>query len=105
MSASDLWRWPVPSLILLAIALVIGWRFRRYQKWNKEQQEFQFPMDRSMPRHVRVWVGIAFGLAIMAVLFPMLVDVWRASTGQRFLAPLSRMPALCYHLRLKSLLR
>ena len=82
MSASDLWRWPVPSLILFAITWVICWRFRRYQKWNKEQQEFQFPMDGSMPRHVWVWVGIAFGLATMAVMFPMLVDVWRASTAR-----------------------
>ena len=82
MSASDLWRWPVPSLILLATAWVITWRFRRYQKWNKEQQEFQFPMDGSMPRHVWVWVGIAFGLATMAIMFPMLVDVWRASTAR-----------------------
>jgi hypothetical protein len=45
MSASDLWRWPVPSLTFFAIAGVICWRFRRYQKWNKEQQEFQFPFD------------------------------------------------------------
>jgi len=82
MSASDLWRWPVPSLILFAITWVICWRFRRYQKWNKEQQEFQFPMDGSMPRHVWVWVGIAFGLALVAFMFPMLVDVWRASTAR-----------------------
>jgi hypothetical protein len=82
MSASDLWRWPVPSLILLAIALLICWRFRRYQKWNREQQEFSFPMDGSMPRHVLVWVGIAFGLALIAFMFPALVDVWRASTAR-----------------------
>jgi hypothetical protein len=82
MSASDLWRWPVPSLILFAISCVICWRFRRYQKWNREQQEVQFPMDRSMPRHVLVWVGIAFALGTMAVLFPLLVDVWRASTAR-----------------------
>ena len=72
----------MPSLILFAIDCTICWRFRRYQKWNKEQQEFQFPFDRSMPRHVWVWVGIAFGLAIMAVMFPMLVDVWRACTAR-----------------------
>jgi hypothetical protein len=82
MSASDLWRWPVPSLILFALAWIICWRFRRYQKWNREQQEFQFPMDRSMPWHVWVWVAIAFALATMAVMFPLLVDVWRAATAR-----------------------
>jgi len=82
MSTSDLWRWPLPSLILFAIALAISWWFRRYQKWNKEQQEFHFPMDGSMPRHVWIWVGIAFGAATTAVFFPMLVDIWRASTAR-----------------------
>jgi hypothetical protein len=32
-----------------------------------------------MPRHVWVWVGIAFGLAIMAVMFPM-----QASRAMRY---------------------
>jgi hypothetical protein len=73
----------VPSLILLAIAWFISWRFRRYQKWNREQQEFTFPMDDgSMPWHACIWVGIAFGLAVIAFIFPVLVDFWRASTAR-----------------------
>jgi hypothetical protein len=69
MSVSDLW--PAPSLIMWAIAWYIVWRFRRYKKWNKEQQEFQFALDSSVPLRVWVWVGITFALTLAgAVLFP-----------------------------------
>ena len=51
------------SLALFSIAGFIFYRFRYYMVWDQKLQEAAWPQD--VPRHVKVWTGIAIGLCFV----------------------------------------
>jgi len=51
------------SLALFSIAGFIFYRFRYYMVWDQKLQEAAWPQD--VPRHVKVWIGIAIGLCFV----------------------------------------